>query len=35
LAEAKRVIAAAHALLSDFDLEELQALSEERMQRSD
>ena len=35
LAEAKKVIAVAHALLSECDLRELQALSVERMQRSD
>jgi len=35
LAEVKKVIAAAHALLSECDLRELQALSVERMQRSD
>ncbi len=35
LAEVKKVIAAAHALLSECDLRELQTLSVERMQRSD
>jgi len=35
LAEAKKVIAAAHALLSECDLRELRALSVERMQQSD
>jgi len=35
LAEVKNVIAAAHALLSECDLRELQTLSVERMQRSD
>jgi hypothetical protein len=35
LAEAQKVIAAAHALLSECNLRELQALSVERMQRSD
>jgi hypothetical protein len=34
LTEAKQVIAAAHALLADSSLRQLQALSAERMQRS-
>ena len=35
LAEAKQVIAAAHQLLADRSLRQLQALAAERMQRSD
>ena len=35
LAEVKKVIAAAHALLSECTLRQLQALSEERMQQAD
>ncbi len=35
LAEVKQVIAAAHALLSESNLRQLQALSAERMQRSE
>ena len=35
LAEVKKVIAAAHALLSECNLRQLQALSVERMQRSE
>jgi hypothetical protein len=35
LAEVKKVIAAAHALLSECNLRQLQALSEERMQQAD
>ena len=34
LTEAKQVIAAAHALLADSSLQQLQALSAEQMQRS-